>query len=718
MSYRILTKNGVDNLNTDGARNYNFVTGGKSGIVDGILNNCAISIQSGNQIVINTGELRLSGHRVVIDEAETKTLLNIPANNRTIYLIAQISIDADRNVLFDLFFSETTATRKDNLSKVSSGIYQLELANFTQTKIGELINLKTTAPLLNMDFQEKLVSGNNIKTINGQSLLGSGNIITDSSGGNIIIDNQLSLESENAVQNKVITEALNEKVGLKGDEIIDGQKTFTNIPLVNTVVKLLDGYTPLTYVGVENPHNGYPYFETNMGLLVNYNETFSFHLKFKRSGDYPGPIFTTTSEFCMWYMGGNYFEIKYGVVKGINLQFNVDEIIAIDMTYKDGRLNYTISNNTETISDYIENGKIGHSNYTATLLRDGGSYAGIEFLELQETKDGVLAYHLIPAMRLSDNMAGFYDIVNNVFTANARGSMQGITYGEELKIIEKLATLSDIPKIPEIPQIEINNGQPTTETMTTFSFNGVNYALPIGGNEEGSGSGSNNLELLWENPSPTSSFPAQTITLSSNNYDYLIINPTLQTTIDGSTNSLILKKYPNKVVMSELTWINESLGISVRIVRISEDGLNVTFENVKTSNDNSILVPLSIYGVKNSLSSQSNENIYSTEETVVGKWIDGRPIYRKTIVLNNITIGSAPINHNISNLDIAIKVDVFMHETDTSKLYYGTTPIPNNIVGVQVVNNTSIKFYNNGDNFSGSETRTWYFILKYTKTTD
>lgn len=188
MSYRILTKNGVDNLNTDGARDYNFVTGGKSGIVDGILNNCEISIQSGNQIVINTGELRLSGHRVVIDEAETKTLLNIPANNRTIYLIAQISIDTNRNVLFDLLFSETTATRKDNLSKVSLGIYQLELSNFTQTTTGELINLKITAPLLNMNFQEKLVSGNNIKTINGQSLLGAGNIITGNSGnlgGNI-----------------------------------------------------------------------------------------------------------------------------------------------------------------------------------------------------------------------------------------------------------------------------------------------------------------------------------------------------------------------------------------------------------------------------------------------------------------------------------------------------------------------------------------------------
>lgn len=56
--------------------------------------------------------------------------------------------------------------------------------------------------------QDTLVSGTNIKTINGQSVIGSGNIdITE--GGTI--DSELSTDSENAVQNKVITNALNDK---------------------------------------------------------------------------------------------------------------------------------------------------------------------------------------------------------------------------------------------------------------------------------------------------------------------------------------------------------------------------------------------------------------------------------------------------------------------------------------------------------------------------
>ena len=56
--------------------------------------------------------------------------------------------------------------------------------------------------------QDTLVSGQNIKTINGQSVIGEGNIYIKEGG---TIDSELSTDSENAVQNKVITNALNEK---------------------------------------------------------------------------------------------------------------------------------------------------------------------------------------------------------------------------------------------------------------------------------------------------------------------------------------------------------------------------------------------------------------------------------------------------------------------------------------------------------------------------
>ena len=58
--------------------------------------------------------------------------------------------------------------------------------------------------------QDTLVSGTNIKTVNGQSLLGNGNIQIEG-GGTITVDSALSATSENPVQNKVITSALNGK---------------------------------------------------------------------------------------------------------------------------------------------------------------------------------------------------------------------------------------------------------------------------------------------------------------------------------------------------------------------------------------------------------------------------------------------------------------------------------------------------------------------------
>lgn len=58
--------------------------------------------------------------------------------------------------------------------------------------------------------QNILTSGTTIKTINGETLLGSGNI-SISTGGTITIDAVLSATSTNPVQNKIVNSALSEK---------------------------------------------------------------------------------------------------------------------------------------------------------------------------------------------------------------------------------------------------------------------------------------------------------------------------------------------------------------------------------------------------------------------------------------------------------------------------------------------------------------------------
>lgn len=68
--------------------------------------------------------------------------------------------------------------------------------------------------------QETLVSGINIKTINNNSLLGSGDIHIDAQG---VIDTEMSNTSENAVQNKVIkayADTKNPMIGIDGETLV------------------------------------------------------------------------------------------------------------------------------------------------------------------------------------------------------------------------------------------------------------------------------------------------------------------------------------------------------------------------------------------------------------------------------------------------------------------------------------------------------------------
>ena len=88
-----------------------------------------------------------------------------------------------------------------------------QLSNDSNYQTAEDVNLATAGLATKSEVnskQDTLVSGTNIKTINGNSLLGSGNIEIQG-GSTIAVDDSLSTTSTNPVQNKIITEALNGK---------------------------------------------------------------------------------------------------------------------------------------------------------------------------------------------------------------------------------------------------------------------------------------------------------------------------------------------------------------------------------------------------------------------------------------------------------------------------------------------------------------------------
>ena len=146
---RILTKNAVDNTNIDGARDHNFNAGRKSGIVKGVLNEGKFFTITSNIICLDTCELRLFGHRIVVEEPITHTIASTPLTATRYSFIAQVIVDDNFNVSFSTFIQlSSTELIQDNLDKTGKGTYQLEIGKFTQLSDGTLTDVTRTADLI------------------------------------------------------------------------------------------------------------------------------------------------------------------------------------------------------------------------------------------------------------------------------------------------------------------------------------------------------------------------------------------------------------------------------------------------------------------------------------------------------------------------------------------------------------------------------------------
>lgn len=114
--------------------------------------------------------------------------------------------------------------------------------------------------------------------------------------------------------------------------------------------------------------------------------------------------------------------------------------------------------------------------------------------------------------------------------------------------------------------------------------------------------------------------------------------------------------------------------------------------------------------------SQFQPVIYSEDEREIGVWIDGKPLYQKTLVFNNISRGRVDdLHHNIANIDqIAYCNWQFVDDTGTILIGSETT---NTSFWCDIFNVSSTGIsYRLGTEWTGMTTlRT---TLQYTKTTD
>lgn len=103
---------------------------------------------------------------------------------------------------------------------------------------------------------------------------------------------------------------------------------------------------------------------------------------------------------------------------------------------------------------------------------------------------------------------------------------------------------------------------------------------------------------------------------------------------------------------------------------------------------------------------------YSTEEQVIGTWIDGKPIYRQIIFLQtiNLSVGTWNSLFTIQNFDQLVKCQIISH----NKSQYNA--LPSSTMDIKVTDGGVLAIAIGDSWFSSIEEL--YCFVEYTKTTD
>lgn len=83
----------------------------------------------------------------------------------------------------------------------------------------------------------------------------------------------------------------------------------------------------------------------------------------------------------------------------------------------------------------------------------------------------------------------------------------------------------------------------------------------------------------------------------------------------------------------------------------------ITYDNAESG--------LTADNVQDAIDEINNKFVYSTEETIIGKWIDGKPIYRKTLVVTSPSSEAVTTNYQLEmQIDLPLRVEAFIVDTN------------------------------------------------------
>ena len=165
-----------------------------------------------------------------------------------------------------------------------------------------------------------------------------------------------------------------------------------------------------------------------------------------------------------------------------------------------------------------------------------------------------------------------------------------------------------------------------------------------------------------------------------------------------------------------LPYVHKStVGAQVSVVALKSE------VQIQTGSDRSAFtksyVTLQYTKTTDSAISIGSDTDYSTTEKIIGTWVDGKPLYQKTVDCGALPNNSSKATaHNISNMDVCVGLDGMAIDSSSGEFL----PIPNahkQTFASQIqtaCNRTNVYIMTGSDQtrFNG------YITIRYTKTTD
>lgn len=171
--------------------------------------------------------------------------------------------------------------------------------------------------------------------------------------------------------------------------------------------------------------------------------------------------------------------------------------------------------------------------------------------------------------------------------------------------------------------------------------------------------------------------------------------------------------YANKVALnvnSDIADINKcnatDLNEIKNVVNTNDDNIGL-LNNLNTTNKSSIV---------NAINEVNNKFNYSTEEQVIGKWINGKLLYRKVLNVGNVTEQKTYITHNIANLGKLVNLYGTCNRNDNVQ-----QTIPANYTNWEIylydVSSIEVTIYFSANQWNKNPYDI-VIVMEYTKTTD